>query len=269
MPMDIGQRYLAGIRFVDGVTDLPAAGPMRVRTADVEFVANRSGVLAVRWARGFEAHAEPDYADPEVPLDPTEFEIEVWDPADRYLPRRFVLALPRRMGDEETPREVPLEVTMYPSPTARAGHNWSVVRGTVVDENGDPIPGAMVRLQRPAEGEDPPEVIARGLTAPLYHPSRPDHVRRSAGEFMIPVAGLPVTIWGDGNEVFGSELSVIVQIAVDTELSPTTLPDPDDIERLSAEGNPERIKTLSTDPIALAVGRQVVVPTITIDLSAN
>lgn len=274
MTMTVARRVLAGVRFVDGVTALQATGPLRVRASDVEFTASRSGVLAVRWARGFDlpAEAEADdplaaaYVDPEVPLATTDFEVEVWDPAERYVPRRFVLTLPRRVGDEDDPIEGLLDVTMMPAPTAPIAHNWSAVRGRVVDENGDPIVGALVLLREPPL-EAPGAVIARGLTAPLYHPSRPDAIQRSAGEFLIPVAGIPVTTWGDGNDVFGTERSAIVQILVDTELSATSLPDPDDIERLSTEGPPGRIESLTAGPIALAVGRHVLVSPFTIDLS--
>lgn len=274
MPMTVARRVLAGVRFLDGVTGLAAGGPLRVRSSDVEFTASRGGVLAVRWARGFDLPGEAavddplagDYVDPEPALAATDFEIEAWDPAERYVPRRFVLTLPRRVGAGANALETLLEVTMMPAPTARLGHNWAAVRGRVVDQLGDPIGGALVLVREPPV-EEPGDVIARGLTAPLYHPSRPGTARRSAGEFLIPVAGIPVTTWGDGSNVFGTERSVVVQVMVDSELPATSLPDPDDIERLSTESPPGRIKSVTVGPIALAVGRHVVVSPFTIDLS--
>lgn len=277
MAMTVARRVLAGVRFVDGVTGLQATGPLRVSAADVEFTASRRGVLAVRWARGFDlpsaaAAEDPlaaDYVDPLVPDVATDFEVEAWDAAERYVPRRFVLTLPRRVGDAQTPLDGLVDVTMMPAPTARIAHNWSTVRGRVVDEGGDPIAGALVLLREPPADEVPGAIIARGLTAPLYHPSRPDSARRSAGEFLIPVAGIPVTTWGDGSEVFGTERSAVLQILVDTELPATSLPDPDDIEWLSTEGPQGRIATVTSDPIALAVGRHVVVSPFVVDLSAD
>lgn len=278
MRFDTGRRFLAGVRFTDAVTGAPTRAVMRVAGAGLELVANRRGVLGVRAARGFSAlvdHTDPSVATPVFPAVPAtsvDFEIVAWDADERYVPRRFTLTLPRPWSDGEGSLFEPVDVPMYPDPTARLSGNWAVVRGRVVDLAGEPIPGALVRVRRaPVEEGDPPgEVLARGLTAPLVHPAWPDRARRSAGEFVVPVAGLPVTTWGSGEEVIETTVAAVVEVVVDPAAPRDRPPHPDEIENPSAEGDPpERIVAMVPAPIALAPGRHEVVSTISVDLNSG
>lgn len=262
------RRFLAGVRFVDAVTGLPIGEAIRARGAGVELVQNRRGVLGVRMARGLGAHVDhtdPATAAPALPGGALDYDIEAWDAAERYVPRRFTLTLPRPWSDAEDGLYEPVDVPMYPAPTARLQGNWAALRGRVVDEDDAPIGGALVCVRlAPEEGEpEPGAVIARGLTALAEHPASPGHARRSAGEFLVCVAGLPVTTWGGGEAA--PRPAVVIEIVVD----PSALgrpPHPENIENPPAEGPPQRVRAMVPGPITLAPGQREVVPPVSVEL---
>lgn len=192
---------LGAVRFLDATTGLQVDGPLAVSGPGLSFVRNRGGAYVV--------------TDPPVALDePAEHTLTVRDPLGRYLARRFVVRLPRAAdaaGDASLFRAV--EVPLFPSPQATVGFGWAVVRASVRDEDGAPVRGALLRVL-PAAGGAP---LGRGLSD-------------ERGEALVPVAGIPVTTWGEGEgPVVDNTIPVTLEAIADPE-GPGE-PDPDELER--------------------------------------
>lgn len=160
----VDRRALAALRFVHGVTRAPLLHPVRIEAPGLTLVTNRSGLVIVREAVGFEAWTAA-FLQPPLAQRPVEFTLDIHDPRGQFLPRRLTLTLPKgNLPDTMEPVEVPL----LPAAAAPLPAAWAVLRLAVHVEGTHPpqglanvwveaqprVPGKPMRLaQTDAHGE--------------------------------------------------------------------------------------------------------------------
>jgi hypothetical protein len=191
----VDHRALAAIRFLDEETHLPVRVPLRVAGGGLKLIRNRRGLYVVLEAPGFEDYAAsflvPDSAPPL-----TTFTLTAEDPARMYLSRRFDLKLPRDATpgpDESLPASSlfrPQDVVLYASALARANAGSAIVRLTVRDEHGVPLPNALVELSLST-----PALSRRGLSD-------------GRGEALVLIPGIPIADWTDPTATTEFDLDV-------------------------------------------------------------
>jgi hypothetical protein len=178
----VEQRVLGALRCVDATTLTPIEQPITVEGDGVRLLPNQRGLHVIREWTPLAAHAAAFEAPPpEPPVGGLSLALTLRDPSGGYLPRRVRIALPRDPSPERAaePDSLfrPVDVLMFPSPSAPVGANWVELRVTVAEAaSGDALGGALLRVV--SEGQ----VLARGLTD-------------WRGEALVPVAGVPVTTW--------------------------------------------------------------------------
>lgn len=190
----VTRRVLGAVRFVDGNTTLPILAPLQVTADSVTLRRNRSGLYVV--------HPQPPLSQPyrdaflTQPADPAVNTLTVTitavDPQNRYLPVTHTITLPRdpdpANADSDTSLFKPIDIALYPTPTAVSQPGWAIVRLTIQDAaTNDPIPGAYIRIHDPNDADI---LLARGLT---------EWRGRTIGEAFIGVPNIPVTTWNDGD----------------------------------------------------------------------
>ncbi|HEY8209536.1 MAG TPA: hypothetical protein VIG99_18735 [Myxococcaceae bacterium] len=206
---NVEHRALAAIRFLDEETRLPVRAPLKLSADGVRFVRNLRGLHVITDAPGFADYAD-HYDLPQTPPPPATFTITATDPSRTYLSRRFTVQLPRDPSpgaDEDLPADSvfkPVEVMLYPSAVARATAGSAVVRLSVTDNDGKPLPGALVELTL-----DTPAVVRRGLSD-------------DRGEALVLVPGIPIADWS--NPTATTEFDLTVKAAWTAGAPP---PDPD------------------------------------------
>ena len=195
MREDVDRRMIAAVRCVDATTGTTITAPLDVRAEGVRLVRNRAGIFVITEAPGFAAYTAAFVAPPAVA--PRVLTLTVRDPAGGYLPRSARVAasyLPRSV-DVPVPRDIdpdhrasgmsvwaPVDVLMFPSPTAAIGVGWAVLRLTVQRQGSAPddpgLPFAYIRVERDSDGA----VLATGLAD-------------QGGEAMVPVLRVPSMSW--------------------------------------------------------------------------
>jgi len=219
-PELIQQRVLGAIRFLDGTTLEKVQSQLAVTAANAVVRSNRSALYVI-W---------------DAPSGGVVFTVS--DPTGGYLPRKFLLVLPRdpdpAHGDQPTSIFQQVDVSLLPSPTAFTSPGWAVIRASVKNAASDAgLSGALVLVTRTSDGKQ----LAAGMSD-------------SRGESLVRVPGVPITTFDSGS-VTATEIDVTLQAVFDPALN--DVPDPDD---LAARKN-----TLPsvTAPAKLASGRQLVV----------
>jgi hypothetical protein len=177
--------------------------------------------------------------------------LQVIDPTRRYFPAVFTAPLPRSL--DSTPVNggygadtvfAPMDVPLFPAPSAPVADGWAVVRALIWREIEDadaeggirrvPLPGAMIRVL--AVG-DTPRVLSRGIAEWRRFPGEPE---RSAAEALAPVPGIPVTAWNEDADgsVLTQNQPARLQARFDTTFVPGG-PDslPPDLARLDPPGD--------------------------------
>jgi hypothetical protein len=223
------RRYLGALRFVDVASGAAVRAPLEVVSEQARFFANRSNLYVIAAADGLTAHLDAFEAPPASPP-PGAFEIEglVADPAELFLPRRFRVSLPRvpSSGDPAS-LYAPIDVALYPSSRGRAEGNWAEVRASLRTEDDARASGAFARVVRESDGA----TLGRGMSEPSFDRRRPERPRSTAGELLVFVPGIPVTLWGDpGEPVLVHEVAVRLEVAFDPDAG--AIPDPDVLEDL-------------------------------------
>jgi hypothetical protein len=217
------RRVLGAVSFRDATTNLRIRRPLKVEAAPgVKLVRNRSGSYVIFTAPGFEAYEDsfdqqPVAPDPQaVEAETVAVELKVFDPSREYLPRRSTVRLPL---DPATARPAqgrwlfdPIEVKLFPAPTANAVPGWAIIRATVrEDGKQDRLPWALITVRRDGK----PEALATGLA---------DH----RGEAFVAVPGIPVTSADEGpGSVLTSEIPVSLEVIFDTSVPKVR--DPEDM----------------------------------------
>ncbi len=202
----VESRITGAIRFVDAVTATPIDEPFQLNSADASFVRNRSGLYVIRTVKGF-ADYEASFETPPA-VAASELNVTISDPGGRYLPRIAHLVLPRDPDPKSSASAASLfqaiDVEMFSAPAAAVAVNWAVLRISLASADGHRLGGALVRVLRNGS------VLARSLTD-------------WRGEALLPVAGVPVTTFGESaGAVVTSEIEVTVQAVFDANVGTRT-----------------------------------------------
>ena len=226
---NVDRRVLAALSFVDVTTRVPITDRLALTAEAVRFVRNRSGHYVALHAEGLEHHTTSfDEAPGAPPLGSLSFDIDVADPSGRYLPRRYVLTLPRsadpQLSDEADSLFRPVAIDMFPAPAAPTEGPWSVLHVTVVNASTAlPIPAALLRVTR----QDDDVLIGRGMS---------EWRGRVRGEALVATSGVPITTFGNGDSgspVIVTEIAATLEAVVDPTfdgLDDASVPDPDELE---------------------------------------
>lgn len=226
-------RALAALRFVDAASGLTVGTPLRiVAPAGARVLRNRSGLYVLH---GYPPLAAHEHAFPEPPPAPAAgslaLRIEAHDASGLYLARAATVRLPRdarpanAAAAESLFRAVPVE--LYRSPSAPVGGNWAALRISLRERSsGDALGGALLRVTSGGR------ILARGQSD-------------WRGEALVPVVGVPVTTWSDGEDaVLVNEIDATLEAYFDAASGGTRLP----AARLSAAAPPS---LPPNDPAAL------------------
>ena len=176
-------RVLAAVRPLDATSRVPVRAPLVVTADGADIRRNRRGLYVVaRWDTLAAHEASFDAPPPAPPVGDEILTLSLRDAAGRYLPRSVRLALPRDPDPQAADSLfTAVDVPLYGSPTAGLSGNWTALRvHLAAGDNGDALGGALLRV---VAGD---AVLARGLTD-------------WRGEALVPVAGVPVTTWANGD----------------------------------------------------------------------
>jgi hypothetical protein len=215
----VDRRILGALRFVDAVTGLRVLNGFRVTLPEgMRGVRNLQGLFVLTAAPG-QAAAASSLAQPAYdPGAAHTVEVTVRDPAGAYLARRAGLEMPRdpRPANAANANSVfrPVDVRLFPSPTARSAPGWATIRASIAGEGeGSVLGGALVRVKRASDGV----LLSSGLSDPR-------------GEALVAVPGIPVTTWNTGpGDVVATSVDVTLEVVWDPAAE-GRLPDPDDLE---------------------------------------
>ncbi|WP_457442292.1 hypothetical protein [Roseateles sp. P5_E4] len=211
------RRVWGALRFVDAMSGHTIDSPLRVDLPGARLQRNRSGffvVTALDDAANFDARRDYENAfDPIPPAPALSLPGTVSDPAGRYLPRRFTLALPRSPLPAAPAETAPLfeaaTITLDPTTATALLPTWAALRLSV-RRNGAPAAQAAIRVHR--SGNE--AVLGRGMT----------DVR---GEALVAVVGVAQITPGAEELVVETEIAVDIVVSADTTLAPGALVDPD------------------------------------------
>lgn len=219
----IDRRILGAVSFRDATTNLRIRRPLKVKAAaGVKLVRNRSGFYVIFAAPGFDAYEhsfneQPVKPDPRaIEAETIALELKISDPSGEYLPRRSTVNLPLNPVTTRPTQGQwlfnPIDVRVYPAPTASIVPGWAIIRATVREAGTrDRLPWALITVMRKGQ----PEALARGLA---------DH----RGEAFVAVPGLPVTSADEGQgTVMTSEIPVSLKVIFDSSLQKVR--DPEDL----------------------------------------
>lgn len=201
---DVERRVWCALRPVDAVTRLAIETPLRVQGAGQTWIRNLSN-LPVLHALTEPAAQRDEFVEYEDTfLAPTvvaavTIRATIEDPAGRYLARTVAIELPRADSGSPPPLFEPIEVPMYPAPSAPLAAPWSVVR-VHVERGGLPAAGCALTVH---EIGDEAAVLGRGQSD-------------ARGEAVVAVAGVPIFIPSGGPNAFVRELDAELTAVLET-----------------------------------------------------
>jgi hypothetical protein len=219
---NVDRRVLGAVRFLDATSQLQVRTGLQVQSETARLRINRSGLFVIWSAQGLEAHETAFDSPPATPpIGSVQVLLTVSDTASRYLARRCTLRLPRspdvdKIGLNSSLFQ-PIDVRLFPAPTAPVLSGWALIRATVKKAGSDSVlAGALIRIVKTADQT----LLASGLSD-------------SRGEALVVVPGIPATTFGDGGggAVIGTEIEVAMRTIFDP--AATGVPDPDDLEQRS------------------------------------
>lgn len=129
----IDRRVFGAIEFIDDLSETRVLSPLRIDAPGVQVLRNRSGFYVVREVDGQDAYTRAFDNPPARPAR-SELMLNVQDPAQRYLPQRIGLALPRWLPDgAETVDDAdnalkPVMVRLAPAAGMPLQSAWAVLR---------------------------------------------------------------------------------------------------------------------------------------------
>lgn len=201
-------RVLGAVRFIDATTETPVQSRLELTSPKATtWQRNASGAYVIVRAADFDAYTghDPTLTDaqledllrspPNVPSAARTF--TVTDPSRSYLPRRFIITLPRVGADLFKPLEIPL----YRATSARPFGAGPRLYVSVQDDRDPPaaVPGALVVVT--IDGKE----AGRTTTGPT-------------GEAVVELVKRPTFVTGNGGPVTTSEFEAVVDVAVDPAL---------------------------------------------------
>lgn len=205
----VEDRVLCALRCVDAATGAPISRALEVAGLEPplpRLLRNRSGLLVVAEWPPLAAHAASFEAPPPAPAPGSlALSLRIADPLGQYLPRLVAVALPRDPDPGVADSLfAPVEVPMFAAAAAPVGTNWAVLRVSLASGDGQALGGALLRVRRNGD------VLGRGLTD-------------WRGEAMVPVVGVPVTTFSEGEDVVVvSEIEVVLEAAFDPDAGTRT-----------------------------------------------
>src|SRR5688572_7192736 len=135
------RRVLGAISFLDATTRLQIASPLKIEANGVRLARNRRGLYVVTSAPGFKVYTEAFQQQPRPPaagavaVGSVPVEVRVTDPNFEYMPRRTIIRLPRdpepANANQASSLFRPIEIPLFPSPSAAVAPGWAVIRATV------------------------------------------------------------------------------------------------------------------------------------------
>jgi hypothetical protein len=236
---DVERRVWCALRPIDAVTRLPIDSPLRVHGPGQTWRPNRVG-LPVLHALTEPAAQRDEFVEYEdtfpAPTAVTAVTIRttIEDRAGRYLARSIGIALPRAdfaaLG-VLPPLFEPIDVPMYPAPSAPLAAPWAILR-VHVERGGQPAAGGVITVHEPG---DESAVLGRGQTD-------------ARGEAVVAVPGVPVFIPSGGPNAFVRELDAELTAVLETAAAGP--PDTDALAGASGAGFAR-----NTVAVVLASGR--------------
>ena len=262
------RRILGAIRFVDATTGLGIGSPLEVQASGVKIIRNRRGLYVIAGVPGVRTYQETFQQQPAPPavgavaLESVGIELRVRDPRSEYMPRRATVRLPRDPApdnaDSANSLFSPVEVTLLPSPMSGVAPGWAVIRATVKESGTNRfLPWSLLRVMSSGVA---PRVLALGQAD-------------NRGEALVAVPGIPITTFGEDEDVVATEIDVNVEVVFDPAVNKL-----DDLESLAGEGgdpnrgyspDPDGLKNeeaTDTFPFKLASGR-ILAETLMVDLN--
>ena len=204
---DVDRRAIAALRFVHGVTGAAIVRPLQIDAPGLTLVRNLSGLRVVREARGLAAYTTAFDAPPKV-NGRTPFALEIRDPLGQFLPRRFVLDLPRPtrgvddppVADGEQARD-PVEIALLPAAAAPMPPAWALLR-LAVQIQGSVPPRGLANVWVEAQPRVPGKPMRRAQTD-------------AAGEALIAVPDVGPIV---GGAPLSSKFMLDLSLVLDPEL---------------------------------------------------
>lgn len=245
----LDMRVLGAVRVVDATVRSLVTAPLTVTADGVRIIANRRGLYVVAETPDTAAYSAR-FALPVPPAPPQppaagslSVTLSIVDPSGRYVPRRATVALPRDPDpahvDAAGSLFTPIDVELFPAPTAAIGVGWATLRLSVKRKDSDDgLPFAFARVIRTSDGA----VIGRGLAD-------------ARGEMLVAVPGIPVTSWSAtaGAAVTTSTVPATLAACFDRSAAgPGAYPDPQQLET-----NFTSLPHSADLPLNLASGREL------------
>ncbi len=129
----IDRRVFGAIEFIDDLSETRVLDPLRIDAPGVQVLRNRSGFYVLREVDGQDAYTRA-FDDPPARPARSELTLNVQDPAQRYLPQRVGLALPRWLPDgaeavDDADNALkPVTVRLAPAAGMPLQSAWAVLR---------------------------------------------------------------------------------------------------------------------------------------------
>lgn len=129
----IDRRVFGAIEFIDDLSEMRVLAPLHIDAPGVQVLRNRSGFYVLREVDGQEAYTRA-FDDPPARPPRSALALSVQDPAQRYLPQRIGLALPRWLPegaeavDDADNALKPVTVRLAPAAGMPLQTAWAVLR---------------------------------------------------------------------------------------------------------------------------------------------
>jgi hypothetical protein len=230
-------RVWAALRPVDAVSRRPLDAKLRVFGPGQRWLPNLSGLLVLHELSEPAARRE-DFLEYEATLPApaavapsVAIRTTLEDPRGRYLARAVTIELPRADGGSLPPLFEPIDVPMYPAPSAPLAAPWSVVR-VHAERGGAPAAGCAITVH---EVGDETQVLGRGQSD-------------ARGEAVVAIPGVPLFIPSGGANAFVRERDAEVTVVFEPTAS-----GPPDTDTLAGASGAGFVRT--TVAVVIASGR--------------
>lgn len=249
----VERRVLGALEFVSAATGARVAAPLRVAADGLTIRRNASGLVVLWRARGLDAHEDAFLAPPATPSPQSlGFDLDIDDPAHRYLSRRAHIELPRQAAPTSDPDSVllPIRIALMPAPATPMAPAWTVLRVRVVaGSTPQPRKGIANAYLRATLALDKPRVVTAMTDA------------RGEGLFVVP--GVNPVVAMAGPQPLGRQFTASLEVVLDSAVArlegmpePLPRPDPEAIEKRRAAGDPAVMVLPAGDVAVTSGGRE-------------
>jgi hypothetical protein len=205
----IERRVFGAVEFVDDVTGARLLGPLQIDSPGVRLVRNHSGLHVIREIDGADAYTRA-FANPPTKPARSDKAMTVRDPAGRYLPQAFTLALPRLLAAPGAPVAdadnvlVPVQIRLMPAAALALQAAWAVLRLKLVVTGSNPELGlANVMV------EATPAVAGLTLRRTLTD---------AHGEVLLVIEGAPPLLPDPGPAGLTRDFKVTLRLVLDKQV---------------------------------------------------